>query len=78
MKKLIKKYTKEFIDFVIEVDNLTTQEIKDLEYLEYDRVRTHLEQLGIKEYDDTNNNITKLEMEKIINFNKRRKTLIRK
>ncbi len=72
MEKLIKKYTKEFIDFVIDVDNLTAQEIKDLEYLEYDRIRTHLEQLGIKEYDDINNNITKLEMEKIINFNKKR------
>jgi hypothetical protein len=42
MKNLIEKYNKDIIDFVIRVDDLTEEEIKDIDYLE-DRIQTHLE-----------------------------------
>lgn len=41
MRKLIEKYNREIINAVIEMDNLTSKEIKDLDYLE-DRVETLL------------------------------------
>jgi hypothetical protein len=41
---LINKYGKEIIDFTIRVDQLTNDEINDIEYLE-DRIETHLEWL---------------------------------
>ena len=42
MKELIKKYGKTQIDQVIKNDNLTIEEVKDVEYLE-DRIINFLE-----------------------------------
>lgn len=39
MQKLIEKYNREIINTVIEMDSLTSEEIKDLDYLE-DRIET--------------------------------------
>ena len=44
MKHLEKKYGKKLIEFVIKVDALKPEEIKDIEYLE-ERIETHLEEL---------------------------------
>tara|TARA_R110002153_G_scaffold24586_3_gene78446 strand:+ start:246 stop:410 length:165 start_codon:yes stop_codon:yes gene_type:complete len=46
MKKLLKKYniTQEFIDLIIKIDELTDDEVRDLDYME-DRIQTHLEVL---------------------------------
>ena len=44
MKDLEKKYGKKLIEFVIKVDALKPEEIKDIEYLE-ERIETHLEEL---------------------------------
>lgn len=43
MNELLKKYniTKEWLATVIKVDQLTTEEVNDLDYLE-DRIETHL------------------------------------
>ena len=40
---LINKYGQEIIDFTIRVDQLTNDEINDIEYLE-NRIETHLEE----------------------------------
>jgi aspartate/tyrosine/aromatic aminotransferase len=42
MQNLIKKYGKSIVDQVIKNDDLTTEEVKDIEYLE-DRIVTFLE-----------------------------------
>ena len=42
MQNLIKKYGKSIVDQVIKNDDLTTEEVKDIEYLE-DRIITFLE-----------------------------------
>ena len=44
MEKLLKKYniTQEFIDLIIKIDELTDDEVRDLDYME-DRIQTHLE-----------------------------------
>lgn len=42
MQNLIKKYGKSIVDQVIKNDELTTEEVKDIEYLE-DRIITFLE-----------------------------------
>merc|ERR1712167_259192 len=40
---LVKKYGKDLINFVIDIDELTKEEIKDIEYLD-DRIQIHLEE----------------------------------
>ena len=42
MQNLIKKYGKSIVDQVIKNDELTTEEVKDIEYVE-DRIITFLE-----------------------------------
>jgi len=42
MQKLIEKYGQPLIDLVIKIDDLSVEEVKDLEYLE-DRIITHIE-----------------------------------
>ena len=42
MQNLINKYGKSIVDQVIKNDDLTTEEVKDIEYLE-DRIITFLE-----------------------------------
>jgi hypothetical protein len=43
LESLINKYGQEIIDFTIRVDQLTNDEINDIEYLE-NRIETHLEE----------------------------------
>ena len=67
MKNLIEKYNKNIIDFVIRVDNLTEEEIKDIDYLE-DRIQTHLDILDLEElreviYNQVIQNYSELEEE---------------
>ena len=67
MKSLIEKYNKDIIDFVIRVDNLTEEEIKDIDYLE-DRIQTHLDILDLEElreviYNQVIQNYSELEEE---------------
>lgn len=51
MEKLIEKYGQDLIDFTIKMDELTTLEIKDVEYLE-DRLLHHQELLNtVTDYD---------------------------
>jgi|TARA_R110002072_G_scaffold284360_1_gene448364 hypothetical protein len=49
MKDLEKKYGKKLIEFVIKVDALNPEEIKDIEYLE-ERIETHLEELDLSSF----------------------------
>ena len=44
LQTLIEKYSLDLVEFTIRMDELTTEECEDLEYLE-DRVQTHLEHL---------------------------------
>jgi hypothetical protein len=45
---LVKKYGKDLINFVIDIDELTKEEIKDVEYLD-DRIQIHLEEPEIRQ-----------------------------
>lgn len=45
---LVKKYGKDLINFVIDIDELTKDEIKDVEYLD-DRIQIHLEEPEIRQ-----------------------------
>ena len=45
---LVKKYGKDLINFVIDIDELTKEEIKDIEYLD-DRIQIHLEEPEIRQ-----------------------------
>jgi len=45
---LVKKYGKDLINFVIGIDELTKDEIKDIEYLD-DRIQVHLEEPEIRQ-----------------------------
>jgi len=47
MDELIKKYGEALVNFVIKIDELTTEEIKDINYLD-DRIQTHLEEPEIR------------------------------
>jgi len=48
LSDLEKKYGKDLINFVIGIDELTPEEIKDTEYLD-DRIQTHLEEPEIRQ-----------------------------
>jgi len=48
LEYLIDKYGQKMIDFTIKVDQLTGDEVNDIEYLE-DRIKTHLEEPAIRQ-----------------------------
>ena len=48
LEYLIDKYGQKMIDFTIGVDQLTGDEVNDIEYLE-DRIKTHLEEPAIRQ-----------------------------
>ena len=48
LEYLIDKYGQKIIDFTVKVDQLTDDEVNDVEYLE-DRIKTHLEEPAIRQ-----------------------------
>tara|TARA_R110001606_G_scaffold197076_1_gene344582 strand:+ start:369 stop:881 length:513 start_codon:yes stop_codon:yes gene_type:complete len=48
LEHLIDKYGQKMIDFTVKVDQLTDDEVNDVEYLE-DRIKTHLEEPAIRQ-----------------------------